>query len=567
MSYSHVADGCLGSDLDIARRAYAGGDLRHAFFHAAWALQDASADLQQALGLICEIYSRVPDESAIAPASIAYGDAIGLAVGRAWRRDFESAIQLAADALQVYPRALGPELVAQWVQASGRASRHTGVALHAAFGATIGWLHLRPAERWLAQRYVSLAHAVIAAPNADPPAVVMAGAVLRRAGDGDGALRAAHRLNSSGLESSDAWVQAGLAFRLLGRTDEAVAAFRRAHQIGGDPLTLSYECVRALCDAGRYPEALATLPTVVPAADNWEMSAMHRWFDEYRARARGTMAYALGDTPTSDSFRLAGCEFAVGWLTPHDASINAIRDPRMQGSSLQLHCTKMEAPSCRMVLAIVSTGTCDPRAASYAFSAVDTPDPRECDGPEVLNVWAYDARGPYAVNPPPDEGVRAAIRAVRAEPLNVAARWNAARRIGPTLGPSRVIELVGACSAPTTAARDGRAADEVFDQQLAAMFLLAHVDSGWSGSTRRRALLGVLHGTIDWVTLAAVIALREVALDEPDAGLEIRYELERLLARTPRNMANWLEDAIIASYARIPGVTSQDVDAVVGDLE
>lgn len=567
MTNQHFDEGCLGDDLDLARRALAAGDLAHAFFHGSFALQDASFDLDQTLALVREIYARAPDERALLQRGMSYAEAIAMAVGRASKGDYGPAIDLASDALQVVPRAYGAELIAEWIRAWGRAPLSCARAMHAAFGQTIGWLRLRPAQTAIAKRYAPIAKAVLDAREFDANAVVMAGGVLRRAGDGEGVLRVAKRLIDSGGETHDAWIQIGLAQRLLRNTDESLAAFRRAKELGGDPTTIGYELARALSDAHRYDEAAAVLPPAMADDRSTENRVMQGWYAEHRARTPGVHHRWLGDAPVSDDFRLAGCSYAVGHMTPYDASTNTLRDERLKSSSsLVMHCTAMESPSCRMALALFAQRGADPREAPYTFSKTPEPDPRSTDGAEVLNVWAYDERGPYAVNAPPGPEVRAAIEAVLARPLNVTARWNEARRLGPSLGPSRVVELLGACSCEPFAKGDGTIADAVFEQQLAAVFLLANVDSGWFDSTRRRALVGVLRSVIDWVTLAAVIALREVALDEPDAGAEVCQEFGRLVPRVSLMMAPWLEEALVSAFERVPGVTAQDTDGFAATM-
>lgn len=568
MATTGFDEGCLGDDLTIAQRALAAGELGHSFYHGTFALQDAAFDLDETLALVRQIYARAPSEDALAFGDVlSYAQAIGFAIGRADRGDFDGASDMMASALQANPAAYGAELLAGWVRAKGRANVHVARALNGAVAGTIGLLHLRPAQQWLTRRYETLARATLDAASADEHAVLMACGVLRRSGDAEAALSGAQRLLREGRVAYDAWVQTALAHRFVGRTDEALAAFHRAFERGGDPATNAYELVRALCDVGRHREALALLPPRRADEGSVELRWMHDWFDELAAGRAGEATAQFGERPTADAFRQAEYGFFAGWAGPRDATIAVLEEARATGAAMtSVACSTMEPPSCRLVLALSTRGAADPREAPYSYSFVPTPDPRVEDGGAFLNVWAYDDRGPYAVNAPPGAAVRAAIAAVRARPVNAGDFWDEARRRGPSLGEGAVGELLGACACEPAALRGQSLAQALFEQQIAAMFLLANVDRGWFESRRRRALLAALRGSVDWSTAAAVIALREVALDESDAREEVLQTLVRLGERVPKPGGDLLAAAVISSYERVPGVTPRDAAAFAAGI-
>jgi hypothetical protein len=51
--------------------------------------------------------------------------------------------------------------------------------------------------------------------------------------------------------------------------------------------------------------------------------------------------------------------------------------------------------------------------------------------------------------------------------------------------------------------------------QVAAAFICAHLDDGWQGSLRKRVLFSLAHGPLDWTVEAALVALAQIAREEP----------------------------------------------------
>jgi hypothetical protein len=134
-----------------------------------------------------------------------------------------------------------------------------------------------------------------------------------------------------------------------------------------------------------------------------------------------------------------------------------------------------------------------------------------------------------AVSPPPAE-VGETVAEVAKESVDLFACWDAAGRLAPRVA-SKLDEVAAVMVYPPALPDDDRAiASWVYKCQVAAACLIARSDTRWSGSQRRQILLDVVRGPVDWTVAAAVLALGEVAVREPDALPEIRRELQSLAA-------------------------------------
>jgi hypothetical protein len=93
----------------------------------------------------------------------------------------------------------------------------------------------------------------------------------------------------------------------------------------------------------------------------------------------------------------------------------------------------------------------------------------------------------------------------------------------------------------------------VFRRQIAAALTMAHVDKGWKGSRRQDALLTLLYGPVDWTATAALVAMIEIARNEPAHTSEImamlREELEGVV-----NPIRWscIQQPLLDLLERLP---------------
>jgi hypothetical protein len=81
------------------------------------------------------------------------------------------------------------------------------------------------------------------------------------------------------------------------------------------------------------------------------------------------------------------------------------------------------------------------------------------------------------------------------------------------------------------------------------------MDGGWDGTLRRRALLSLLRGPIDWINGAAAMVLSEIHQSSAVARQEIEKELRAQLYRMP-SAYSCFRSPLAAACLRLPDLPS-----------
>src|SRR5262249_53277310 len=142
---------------------------------------------------------------------------------------------------------------------------------------------------------------------------------------------------------------------------------------------------------------------------------------------------------------------------------------------------------------------------------IQKPDPRLPRGRVDYLLWDFEGTRPRVAVTPPAPAVAHEVADLAAQPYRLDAWWGHARRLARQLGPARVEDLLGTMVYPPGVSRVDRPAAWVYRVQVAAALVLAHLDSGWEESVRRKALLALANGPMDWSVDAALVALASLA--------------------------------------------------------
>lgn len=337
----------------------------------------------------------------------------------------------------------------------------------------------------------------------------------------------------------------GLALRGKRDFDDALHTFDEALRATGEVVHLA-ERMRVLADAGRWAEAVAAGTEL-----SWRSECDAEGKAELAAIERASLAHAPPpDEPPLDIVRRRA--LGHGTLVPMlDATANALRNlggdtglraqgPTSAGQALRdrklsIAVSGSEGPSNRLCLALVLTGEPDPARATYTSTepAVRTISDRD----PGFSLWRLDGDvGVQALGPPPrvvsdwierlalrdSDGTDAALAFESSEdfldlwaaasleepPAALARDWLAAL-VHPRMPLCRV------CTAP----------DWVYRWQVVATLGLVRSEPGWPGTEKRKALLALLGGAVDWPLAAAIRVAAEVALHQPEATRELRQVL------------------------------------------
>ncbi len=590
-------------DMHMAEEAIEKGELPHAAKHVAGALavDPSRREWREALDRLAD-QAKVPHElfpvEKEKPAW--FGEIAGHAHVLAHLGDTQKAIDLLAQVAAYTPRRRYTLWLAEWL------GRHKGRfdprgllgAISNVCSGTIGFLRLRPTERAMFENWAPVALALLARPKSDelrPETLGLASGLLRRAGRFEEAEKVA-RAGVAASSSTLPLIALGLALRGRGEWDAALEVFRGAKK--ADPTApFAAECVRVLVDAGRLEEAAREMP---PASDeDIEMGVCRAWLAKKAPAPAKTgwlkrvftsepklrpefveCAKRLPEKCDSDTFRQISLHAAPGLPIPVDATANMLLQVREEklakgdkttGGLKSIALTCLEPPSGRLALALENGGDgSDLSVVEYKASQIPKPDPRLPRRPVRDVIWMYfgpeklDVRQIVAA---PSAEVARAVTALATSHYFLSSWWSAAKKAGPELGVSRVDDILGAMVRPPRPPAEIDSVEWVFRHQVAGAFLLAHIDDGWRGSRRREVLFSLVDGVMDWTTDAAILALRELALDEPEALDEIEERFWTLRGEVPQPGGPWFLDTLGWSYLRLPGVPLDRRGAFEKDLQ
>lgn len=197
---------------------------------------------------------------------------------------------------------------------------------------------------------------------------------------------------------------------------------------------------------------------------------------------------------------------------------------------------------------------------------VQKPDPRLPRGRVDYLLWRYDGTRPSVAVAPPEPAVAHALADLACQQYRLEGWWGLARRLARQFGAAKVEDVLATMVYPPGAAGMDRPAVWVYRVQVAAALVLAHLDGGWEDSVRRRALLSLANGPMDWTVDAALVALAAVARDDEDAAGEIGRLFRSLRQNTPADGTFSYYPALVWCALRLPDVTEAQQAALKQDL-
>jgi len=429
---------------------------------------------------------------------------------------------------------------------------------------TIGLLWLRPTERQFFDGWTTLGLRLLArGASADRRSLAMVvSSMARRAG------RLEEAVELAAADSPDELldIARGLALRALGRVEDARAAFERAGDAKGELGIYALEIGRALFDAGRFAEAREWIKRApeLHGEEQVTLSVIEELVDPARPRFYTRL---FGERPAYDAIR----RFITGQDVHRpmcDASTNVI--PQLEEKPPPLECkltlSCLESPSALATLALRLSGRPDPLALEYDYGGVvPTPHPFEVlDRKRGVELWRKQGElVAQAVEQPStdvSDFIDATLRALWAREGQYAPMLSAAHawkvlRARDDLEQVPPAELFAAMVHPTVPPEWTLTAPWVFDRQVLCALTLAAQDweRPWLGSRRRDNLAGLIFGHPDWTLAAALIALREVVLDDPDA-LDDGREWVRMLVDAQPSQGHCPWSAALRLFLHLPGM-------------
>jgi tetratricopeptide (TPR) repeat protein len=541
----------LEQDLAVVRGALETGDLEHAAHHLAGAVGEdplhpevsrALIAFQEAAG--ARALELVPMEGEIFH---------GLAALRAWllcaAGQHDEALSLLLQAQAAVPTVPYAGWLERWLGQPSflHAIAPDGLASHAEMV-----LQAAPPERPgdAADTVARVLAALQRAQEAHPASARLFFVTcrsLRRAGRLDEALQLAE-LRRRTRPDYFTFIAMASVQREQGKLAAAVDSFRGALEHEPEDVGARLDIGDLTLELGRLDQALAAYQEAIalepgePWAQPSALLVRHRLGE---AGARDALIAFAAEHPDNERARslLEELEpYVLSLPRRPESLVNmaaqvAELEPGAGIESLAL--SSLEAPS---AVAAFRSALLDAKVeggCAISIGEIPEPDPREPLRPVSVQLWSYGL-GPVgggkaehrstearpAVAAPPAE-VAAALAALAREPYRLERWWEQAGALGAAQA-SRAEAVLACMVHPPPHPDELTPWDWMFRVQVAAALVIARLPGAWPGQ-RRELLFSLALGPTDWTSTAALIALTELAVREPEARGDIKTLVADLL--------------------------------------
>lgn len=396
-------------------------------------------------------------------------------------------------------------------------------------------------------RWARLAERASAGYAPSPILFLVRAGLQRKAGNFDAALAIAGPIaNAASAEQASA---IGLLLRCMRRFDESEQAFIHASSFDPDDITPKLEAGDTRFEEGDWQQALRWYEAVLATAQQQAWALASSWYCRYKLDGDEAWMERLWEAMRAGENRAHELVFRErGRLAQSsDATANLLRRLRENwletkdaeaGDTVKIGVSSLEAPSNQLALELEFAAHNPGARFEMDSGPLPAVDPRLALAPVDYPLWAYQGSVPHPALAPPDAAVRDAIAALAQRPYNPYANWAQASHVAASFGARHVRDMLAVMVYPPPLPPGVTALEWLPRVQLAAAQVLGQVDSGWQGSERRRALVSVLFGPMDWSTCAAIRVLAWIASAEPACATDIVRLFEQMEKHIPE-VGHW----------------------------
>lgn len=569
MTENHDPACAAQDDLRIARRVIEEGDLPHAAFHVAAALNDAPDDAQ-ALALADELLRRSSDPFSLAPLKPDENFAGTVALRARFlqkRSRHGEALELIADLLRVTKKIAFLEWGCASIGAMG--SELELPALLRLMGAA--WMKFvngtGDEDRQRLVQLVDVLRANEQRFGESGEFLAQGSMVLRKAGDLVGALAWGERSYAIEPNFMSALAVAN-SHRERGALDEYLRWIEITHSHESDGCSALLDLGDTLLQQERFEEAASAFARALAKTPDHPWATPSLFYA--RARLSGAeslswrarlLDYARDNAENAQAQRLA--RLARPWThylpSPADASIGGLRkmvESRTSFIGISLGLSALEAPSCYLAFRLEAQRQGQTLDLKVSVAEIQKPDPRDGRAEKAFEVWSYRTLFGLKTDaeirlPPPDPQLRSDISAIAEQPYDLAQWCELGRATALKVGVAKLRDVLATLVHPSLPPASYPSWEWVLRLQFAACCTIAGMDEGWDGTLRRRALLSLLRGPIDWINGAAAMVLSEIHRSSAAARPEIENELLAQLRRVP-NAYSCFRSPLAAACLRLP---------------
>lgn len=397
-------------------------------------------------------------------------------------------------------------------------------------------------------RWARVAERASAGHAPSPMGVMIRAGLHRKAGQFEAALAITGTLdNAACAEQANA---IGLLLRCMRRFDESEQAFIRAGSFDPEDITPKLEAGDTCFEAGNWQKALGWYEAVLAVAQEQAWALPSSWYCRYKLDGDQAWLDRLWEAMQGGDNRAHQLVFRErGRLAQsNDAGANLLRSLREHwqkngraddgSGAIQISSTAMEAPSNRLAFALELASRNPPVRLDIDCGPLPAADPRLALAPLADPLWAYEGTVPHPALAAPDAQVRDAIAALALAPYHPHQNWAQASHVAARPGVRHVRDIMAVMVYPPPLPQDMSALAWLPRVQLAAAQVLGQIDSGWEGSQRRRALVSVLFGPMDWTTCAAIRVLAWIGTTEPACATDIMQLFAQMEKHIP-TIGHW----------------------------
>lgn len=574
-----MADDCaprsIQEELEIARRALRERDLRHAAFHVSGALAHDPNHLE-ALAILEALFEAADDPLTLAPFEEEGNTWYGTVAMRAWlllrlKRVGEALVWLArvAEAVPQVPYFTWLSSAPLDGVTNEEVATAATVLMRMALRLPAGGMAPEDPARITARLALDLLGRIRETRRALPEPLHASVILLRRLGRFEEARHQAHALEALRPDYASAATLAAT-LREAGDLEGAIAASRTAAERAPEAAAPLLDVGDNMIELGRFDEAIRAYEEALRREPGEPWAQSHLLYARYRATqdesARASLRELVIARPDDRRARWLLAQIGKPLFDklpgPCDATANALRaalDTVRSGDGpwkLKMTLSHPEGPSNLLALRLVARAHGREPDVTWSFTHLPHPDPRlPLPGTEpLLYRLEHDALVPAL--PPADPAVQREVAAIAQTPYLLAEWSERAQVLGLALGPARAEQLLRVMlDPPPLPDKDLDAPDWVQGIQIAAALALAQIDAGWSGSERRRFLLAVAGGPIDWTVTAAVVALTWVATRTPTAVPDVLATFAALRDREPDAGGCTYAIPLRQAWLELPGVS------------
>jgi tetratricopeptide (TPR) repeat protein len=555
-------------DFQTAQAAFAKRDYSHAIFHLSHAL-GSNPDNKDYLTLLNRIINNAREPLSLiqpdAKGGMDYANAAVHAYIHAQMGKYEEAVALMAQILRAIPNLQYLSWISEWLSKPDRANRitpRTLMNLLFSLSSKLGDYISNPREREAIERILPMLEQVRKQNPHDGLFAGINSVFVRKLGQYDAAINLAKSAYAATPDYMTAVFLAG-AYRSKGDITTTVENYQKALNHKPDDIGVRLDMGDLLCKDGQYESGLAYYKQALDIEPENAWAKPHflyyqalstkepHWTDDLRAY---TSANPNNSQAADLLHRLTTAPFVDYLLEPNEASISLLKqlaDQNTTPTSLGLSC--LEAPSAMLALQLYirekNGGKID-----VGVGDIQKPDPRYPFGEVDFALWKYDGTDPMPNVKTPNPQVAEAIAKIAARPYNLEAWLASARKLGAAATPARLDSLLGVMVHPPPRPPEVAIWDWINHVQVVAALSIAYIDTGWENSARRKALFSLARGPMDWTVGAAILALTQIGLEQPEITPELSELFADIMAHAPRQGGVPYMSWLVINSLRLPNL-------------